>query len=145
MLKKRVIVTPLALSLSATIFSGLIHHNAATAVTGVHAGVDNYTNARPFRTEINAFAQSGPAFDLYIQALMTFQNQSGDTGYFEIAGQDLPYASYRKSSAESDNGQESMDIRSTPGKGPTLCPEPQRRSDIAPISQHYFPSGTDHT
>ncbi|KAL9620974.1 MAG: hypothetical protein Q9160_004492 [Pyrenula sp. 1 TL-2023] len=86
MRNKLLTFTPLALSFSATIFSGLIQHNIATAVTGIRAGVDNYTDARPFRTEINDFAKSGAAFDLYIQALMTFQNQSGDTGYFEIAG-----------------------------------------------------------
>lgn len=72
--------------LSAIFFALFLYQCSGIAVTGISAGVNNYTNARPFRVEINAFSQSGPAFDLYIQALQIFQNQSGDLSYFGVSG-----------------------------------------------------------
>lgn len=79
-----------ASTLSAILLAGFLCRCSAIAITGVSAGVNKATGARPFRTEINSFAQSGPAFDLYIQALQIFQNQSGDSGYFGISGIRLP-------------------------------------------------------
>ncbi|KAL9617896.1 MAG: hypothetical protein Q9160_007323 [Pyrenula sp. 1 TL-2023] len=72
-------------TLSAAILTGFVLRCSAIAVTGVSAGVNAATGARPFRTEINSFSQSGPAFDLYIQALQVFSNQSGDLSYFGIS------------------------------------------------------------
>ena len=60
----------------------------AYAITGVSAGVNNVTGERPFRQEINVFAVSGAAWDLYILALRQFQqaNQNDSLSYFQIAG-----------------------------------------------------------
>lgn len=60
----------------------------AYAITGVSAGVDNVTGERPFRKEINAFATSGAAWDLYILSLHRLQqaNQTDPLSYFQIAG-----------------------------------------------------------
>lgn len=76
----------LAFSLLAFVLGAFLRECSAVAVTGVSAGVNKATNERPFRQEINSFSQSGPAFDLYIQALQIFQNQSGNLGYFDISG-----------------------------------------------------------
>jgi tyrosinase len=60
----------------------------AYAITGVSAGVNNVTGERPFRQEINVFAASGAAWDLYILSLRQLQqaNQSDPLSYFQIAG-----------------------------------------------------------
>lgn len=60
----------------------------AYAITGVSAGVDNVTGERPFRKEINAFATSGAAWDLYVLSLRRLQqaNQTYPLSYFQIAG-----------------------------------------------------------
>lgn len=58
------------------------------AITGVSAGIDNETGAVPFRQELNGFRTSGAPFDLYMLALIQFQenNQTDDLSYFQIAG-----------------------------------------------------------
>jgi hypothetical protein len=60
----------------------------AYAITGVSAGVNNVTGERPFRQEINVFAVSGAAWDLYILSLRQLQqtDQSDPLSYFQIAG-----------------------------------------------------------
>ena len=60
----------------------------AYAITGVSAGVNNVTGERPFRQEINVFAASGAAWDLYILSLRQLQqiNQNDSFLYFQIAG-----------------------------------------------------------
>ena len=62
---------------------------ATIAINGLSCGVSNQTHERPLRLEINDFAGTGPAFDLYIQALQAFQatNHSDLSSYFQIAGQ----------------------------------------------------------
>jgi hypothetical protein len=60
----------------------------AYAITGISAGVDSVTGERPFRKEINAFAASGAAWDLYVLSLRRLQqtNQTDPLSYFQIAG-----------------------------------------------------------
>jgi hypothetical protein len=67
----------------------------AYAITGVSAGVNNVTGERPFRQEINAFATSGAAWDLYILSLRQLQqtNQSDPLSYFQIAGNSMAHSS----------------------------------------------------
>lgn len=57
-------------------------------ITGVSAGVDPNTGARPFRYNINDFQHAGPAWDLYIQAMQSFIADDVDDllSYFQIAG-----------------------------------------------------------
>jgi tyrosinase len=59
----------------------------AVTVTGPQAGVNAATGERPFRQEFSVFQNSGPAFDLYIQALYYFMqdDQSNVQSYFQIA------------------------------------------------------------
>ena len=68
----------------------LFNHATASffAITGISAGVDLSTGARPFRQEFSTFQTSGPAFDLYIQALqnLTSKAQTGKLSYFQVAG-----------------------------------------------------------
>lgn len=60
----------------------------AFTVTGVSGGVDPDTGERPFRLNLKEFQSSGPAFDLYIQALIRFQeeDQSELLSWYEVAG-----------------------------------------------------------
>lgn len=62
--------------------------SAAYAITGVHTGVNAQSGARPFRQNLKDFEAAGPAFDLYIQALLQFQNDDqGDLlSWYEVAG-----------------------------------------------------------
>lgn len=62
---------------------------AAYAVTGVHGGVNAQTGARPFRQNLKTFQASGPAFELYIQALLQFQsdNQADLLSWYEVSGE----------------------------------------------------------
>jgi hypothetical protein len=59
----------------------------AFQITGAQGGIGP-NGERPLRYEIHDFANSGPAFDLYILALKEFQllNQSDPLSYFQIAG-----------------------------------------------------------
>ncbi len=65
----------------------LFHCLAAVRITGASGNVSS-TGERPLRLEINDFANSGPAFDVFILALREFQlvNQSDPLSYFQIAG-----------------------------------------------------------
>lgn len=60
----------------------------AFAITGISAGVNTATGERPFRQEINAFAGSGAAWDLFILSLRQLQhtNQNDSLSYFQISG-----------------------------------------------------------
>ena len=62
---------------------------ATIAITGVTGGVVAATGQRPFRQEFVTFSKTGPAFDLYIQALQQFEaaTQTGQTSYYQIAGE----------------------------------------------------------
>ncbi|KAL8944234.1 MAG: hypothetical protein Q9211_000664 [Gyalolechia sp. 1 TL-2023] len=67
------------------------------AVRGIQAGVNPNTGRRPFRQEFSTFKNSGPAFDLYIQALQTFQqrDQTALLSYFQVAGiHGVPFRSW---------------------------------------------------
>jgi tyrosinase len=57
-------------------------------ITGAPRGVNLTTGGRPLRLDIDELFQSGPAFDLYIQALTQLQqtNQADPLSYFGIAG-----------------------------------------------------------
>jgi len=74
--------SPLSLLLS---LYGLV---GAFQITGNSGAVDSATGARPFRQEINQFAASGAAFDLFILALQQLQqtDQSQPLSYFQISG-----------------------------------------------------------
>ena len=62
--------------------------SATFVITGVHAGVNAVTGQRPFRQEFSTFQNTGPAFDLYIQALQQLAqtNQSAMLSYYAVAG-----------------------------------------------------------
>lgn len=67
------------------------------AVVGLKNGVNNTSGARPARQNINTLADSGPAWNLYIQALAAFQadDQSDLLSYYQIAGiHGRPYTSW---------------------------------------------------
>ncbi|KAI4171467.1 MAG: hypothetical protein LQ343_004205 [Gyalolechia ehrenbergii] len=69
----------------------------AVAVRGIQAGVNPRTGRRPFRQEFSTFKNSGPAFDLYIQALQRFQqrDQTALLSYFQVAGiHGVPFRSW---------------------------------------------------
>ncbi|KAL8842549.1 MAG: hypothetical protein Q9170_000503 [Blastenia crenularia] len=69
----------------------------SVAVRGIQAGVDPRTSRRPFRQEFSTFKNSGPAFDLYIQALQRFQQHDQTTllSYFQVAGiHGVPFRSW---------------------------------------------------
>jgi tyrosinase len=57
-------------------------------VTGVTAGVNAGTGERPRRQNLKDFQGSGPAFDLYIQAVDQFQkdDQADFLSYYEVSG-----------------------------------------------------------
>lgn len=67
----------------------LLPVSLAIKVTGATGGHNSTTGARPYRVDINDFAQSGPPFDLYIQALNQLQktDQADPLSYFQIAGE----------------------------------------------------------
>lgn len=78
-------------------FTNLLHGGVLTAsvalaqtfpITGPQGGVNPNTGARPLRQDINVFQNSGPAWDLYIQALQYFiQTDSTQLlSYFQVAG-----------------------------------------------------------
>lgn len=69
-------------------FITLAAKGSAVAITGPQAGVNAATGERPFRQEFSVFKDSGPAFDLYIQALYYFtqEDQSNLLSYFQICG-----------------------------------------------------------
>ncbi|KAI9698509.1 MAG: hypothetical protein M1836_004090 [Candelina mexicana] len=69
-----------------SIFSATV--NAAYAITGPQGGVNAQTGERPFRQELRTFANSGAAWDLYIQALAQLQsvNQGDLLSYYQIGG-----------------------------------------------------------
>ncbi|KAI9714213.1 MAG: hypothetical protein M1812_006434 [Candelaria pacifica] len=71
----------LASFLSATV-------NASYAITGPQGGVNPKTGERPFRQEIRTFSGSGPAWDLYIQALVKLQaaDQGDLLSYYQLSG-----------------------------------------------------------
>lgn len=56
--------------------------------TGLQGGVDPNTGARPVRQDIKIFENSGPAWDLYIQALQNFMQTDSTQllSYFQVAG-----------------------------------------------------------
>ena len=72
-------------------FALLCVHIQAVAITGISAGVNSATGARPFRREINEFSGSGAAWDLFILSLAQFQqsDRSSLLSYFQIAGEIL--------------------------------------------------------
>ncbi|GAM89119.1 hypothetical protein ANO11243_071540 [Dothideomycetidae sp. 11243] len=57
-------------------------------ITGVFGGVDNSTGARPARLNIVDLQNSGPAWDLYIQAFQNFTMDPSTelTSFFQVAG-----------------------------------------------------------
>ena len=57
-------------------------------ITGAVSGIDPVSDSLPTRYEINDFATSGPAFDLYILALQSIQDQDQSEllSYFQVAG-----------------------------------------------------------
>ncbi|ETI25886.1 hypothetical protein G647_02663 [Cladophialophora carrionii CBS 160.54] len=65
----------------------LVDSLTAFRITGALGGIGS-NGERPLRYEIHDFANSGPAFDLYILALREFQllDQSDPLSYFQIAG-----------------------------------------------------------
>jgi tyrosinase len=78
------LVSTLLWTLSATVSTV----SATFAITGTHTNTSTTSSQRPFRHEINSFVNVGPAFDLYIQALLEFQqtNQNQLLSYFQVAG-----------------------------------------------------------
>ena len=83
MMTKMMILFPTILSLLCVLTSW----SEAHVVTGVHAGINNATGARPFRLEINKFKNSGPAWDLYILSLRHLMavDQGDKYSYYKLA------------------------------------------------------------
>lgn len=67
----------------------------AFKITGATSGINSQNGARPYRYEISDFQYHGPAFDLFILSLSSFQsaNQSDQLSYFQIAGLRTPISS----------------------------------------------------
>jgi hypothetical protein len=63
--------------------------SATYAITGVQTAVNHATGQRPFRQDFNKFQNAGPAWDLYVQALIQFQaaGQTGLLSYYQVAGE----------------------------------------------------------
>jgi tyrosinase len=61
------------------------------STSGVRNGVDPTSGARPFRQDIEIFQHTGPAWDLYIQALQTYMKMDSSEllSYFQVAGEVL--------------------------------------------------------
>lgn len=80
-----VAVLRLACSLVIAVLAAL---GNAFAIRGIQAGVNAYTGERPLRQEFSTFKNTGPAFDLYIQALLRSQqaDQRQLLSYYEVAG-----------------------------------------------------------
>lgn len=66
----------------------LVARSSAVAITGPLGGVNETSGERPFRLEFSVFKDSGPAFDLFIQALYYFEQEDQDNllSYFQVAG-----------------------------------------------------------
>ncbi|KAI9806999.1 MAG: hypothetical protein M1833_002657 [Piccolia ochrophora] len=64
------------------------YRTKAYVITGPDGGVNAQTGERPARQEIRTFQNSGPAWDLYIQALQTFQQlgQGEQLSYYQVSG-----------------------------------------------------------
>jgi hypothetical protein len=62
-------------------------------ITGPQDGVNPNTGARPVRQDIKTFQKSGPAWDLYIQALQNFMQTDSTQllSYFQVAGKKCSY------------------------------------------------------
>lgn len=71
--------------------------STAFRVTGATEGHNVTSGARPFRLDLESFVTSGPAFDLYIQAMNQMQamNQSDPLSYFQIAGENIWILSWK--------------------------------------------------
>lgn len=61
---------------------------SALSVTGALGGLQPGSRERPMRQEISGFAQSGAAWDLFVQALQEFQSApiTDMLSYFQVAG-----------------------------------------------------------
>ena len=77
------------LTLSLILLNALVN---AFAITGISAGVNQVTGERPFRQEINDFAQSGAAWDLFVLAFRQLQqtSQNNTISFYQIGGKLLP-------------------------------------------------------
>lgn len=63
--------------------------SATYAITGVQTAVNHATGERPFRQDFTKFQNAGPAWDLYVQALIKFyaEGQTGLLSYYQVAGE----------------------------------------------------------
>ena len=59
-----------------------------TGPSGANASINTSTGQRPFRQDINTFKNAGPAWDLYIQALVKFEaaGQADIQSYYQVSG-----------------------------------------------------------
>lgn len=66
----------------------LVLPSLSIKITGATTGLGPGARQRPIRQEISVFSESGPAWDLYIQALKRFQDAPTDDkfSYYQIAG-----------------------------------------------------------
>ena len=129
---------PLAAALAA-----LLQSSAATvATTGISAGVNPTTGERPSRIEMSTFEKSGPAFDLYIQALAAFQadDQADVLSYYEIAGVYL-FPPWLLKTAANRRKKESTVIPT----GHTITSKVNSPRDTVPTAHPFSPSGIVHT
>jgi hypothetical protein len=64
------------------------HHAFSYQISGPTSGVNVQTGERPSRQDLRNFQNSGPAFDLYIQALQLFQsaNQQDLLSWYSVSG-----------------------------------------------------------
>lgn len=64
------------------------HNVFSYRITGCTSGINAQTGERPFRRDLRSFQTSGPAWDLYIQALQMFQgaNQADLLSWYSVSG-----------------------------------------------------------
>lgn len=68
--------------------------SASWQISGATSGIDKNTGARPFRLPIEELQASGPAWDLYVQAMQYWQSidQTNMFSWYGIAGEHAPSA-----------------------------------------------------
>ncbi|KAK0639801.1 hypothetical protein B0T16DRAFT_337781 [Cercophora newfieldiana] len=87
-------------TLSAFIALSCLPWTSAQRLTGIQAGVDPVTGERPARLNINDLIKSGPAWDLFIQALAAVQAapETDWLSWYQIAGiHGIPFEPYNGS------------------------------------------------
>lgn len=111
----------------------------AFKTTGAGGGATSRPGNSSLRTEINDFATSGPAFDLYILALQRLQDtdQTDQLSYFQVSGLFVMYEAV----AQTKSQQEFTATRRSRGM---VSLDTDNTQDTACMVPSPFLSGIDH-